>query len=171
MSNARVFPDQDFHYNESRQRDWNLPSINRPSGWASFHYNESRQRDWNQIASKLTAGNQALSLQWIPATGLKLNPVRETELGPIVFHYNESRQRDWNKTSGSYRPFTLPGLSLQWIPATGLKLPTGSEGTINSIAFITMNPGNGIETLLNNGKPEPLKYLSLQWIPATGLKR
>ncbi len=44
----------------------------------------------------LTPYGMELSLQWIPATGLKPPVIQAEYTCHTSFHYNESRPRDWN---------------------------------------------------------------------------
>ena len=136
-----------FHINDSRQRDWNesywyifvlskLAFISMipgngietvagvcPKPTKSFHINDSRQRDWNNFF-------------YLAPKGVC-----------CVFHINDSRQRDWNIWS-SLISNTVPVLSYQWFPATGLKRHLVLVWIYRWWAFISMIPGNGIETFV-----------------------
>ena len=67
-----AYAPQNFHINDSRQRDWNKTAKDICCSLIDFHINDSRQRDWN----------------------IKLTTIT---LFHSFFHINDSRQRDWNR--------------------------------------------------------------------------
>ncbi len=65
------FEINDFHINESRQRDWNGKVELRDIKSRNFHINESRQRDWNPyIPAAQSLAHQAFTLM-NPGNGIE----------------------------------------------------------------------------------------------------
>ena len=140
-----------FQINESRSRDWNIPSfLFTHITKVDFQINESRSRDWNY--------SWFFPYCLIVLSFKLMNPVRGIETVLKVFfaqffaffQINESRSRDWNNVA----------ITAHWRGKASFQINESRSRDWNTwerlaslrsaTTFKLMNPVRGIETIIRH---------------------